>query len=74
MNIPGQSGMRRFPVTGAFSESPDDGSNRGGPESLSEVEAGGGQMGLLEKRFDRMEERQKRIEEMLTHLTSSLRR
>ncbi|KAF7794246.1 hypothetical protein EIP86_005379 [Pleurotus ostreatoroseus] len=64
MNIPGQSGMRRFPVTSALSESPDDGSNRGGPESLSEVEAGGGGMGLLEKRFDRMEERQKRIEEM----------
>lgn len=70
-NDPGQSGNQRFP---ALSESPDDGSNRAGPESVSEVEESGGGMGLLEKRFDRMEERQKRIEEMLTHLTSSLRR
>ncbi|KAJ3559811.1 hypothetical protein NM688_g114 [Phlebia brevispora] len=64
----GPTGMRRFP---ALSESPD---NKPFPEPVSQVEDSGGGMGMLENRFDRMEERQKRIEELLTHLTASLRR
>lgn len=80
LSNPAGNGMRRFP---AVSESPDEqaagpvpgrGRSGGPPETASEVEEGGMNTGTLQKRFDRLEERQKRIEEMLTHLTSSLRR
>ncbi|PSS31019.1 hypothetical protein PHLCEN_2v2432 [Hermanssonia centrifuga] len=47
----------------------------GGPlETAGQIEEGGGGFGELEKRFDRVESRQKRIEDLLVHLTTSLRR
>lgn len=67
-----QENVRRFPV---LSESPDEqGRSRGPSETVSQLEDSGSGTGLLVNKFDRLEERQKRIEDMLTHLTSSLRR
>ena len=68
-----QAGTQRFPV---LSESPDEPPppSQGPSETASQVEDGGSSTGLFEKRFDRLENRQKRIEDMLTHLTASLRR
>lgn len=67
-----QESIRRFP---ALSESPgEQGRSRGPSETVSQLEDSGCGTGLLVNRFDRLEERQKRIEDLLTHLTSSLRR
>lgn len=80
------SGHRRFPTSsslksglgalaaGALSTSPDDQTEQEPTETAGQLEEDGEAPvpAFLEKRLDRMEERQKRIEELLVQLTANL--